>query len=140
MQGVITMFIYNGGTAVAKGMYWSPMDGGRIDMRDNGILPGDKSSGYLRMSPVILLFIAPFLGVTFVFFLPLFGMGVLIALCLLLAGSALSGVAATAMRVCYSGGTKHVSGGRRIFTGGYRPLGAAFTGTVKSKKKSSRVK
>jgi len=58
------------------------------------------------MSPVILLFIAPFLGVTFVFFLPLFGMGVLIALCLLLAGGALSGVAATAMRVCYSGGTK----------------------------------
>ena len=65
----------------------------------------------------------------------------LIALCLLLAGGALSGVAATAMRVCYSGGTKRVSSGKHSFTGGYRPLGAAFTGTVKSKKKSSsRVK
>ena len=134
------MFIYNGGTAVAKGIYWSPMDGGRIDMHDIGILPGDTSRGYLRMSPAILLFIAPFLGVTFIFFLPLFGLGVLIGLCLLSAGGALSAVAATAIRVCCGKGTKRVSGGKRIFAGDYRPLGASFTGTVKSKKKAGRVK
>jgi hypothetical protein len=134
------MFIYNGGTAVAKGIYWSPMDGGRIDMRYSGILPGEKGRGYLRMSPVILLFIAPFLGVTFIFFLPLFGMGVLIGLCLLSAGGALSALAATAIRICCGKGTKRISGGKRIFTGGYRPLGASFTGTVKSKAKGSRVK
>ena len=140
MKGVIIMFIHNGGTAVVKGMYWSPMDGGRVDMRDSGILPGDKSSGYLRMSPVILLIIAPFFGVTFVFFLPLFGIGVLIALCLFSAGGVLSSLAAAAIRVCSVGETKRPSDSKSIFTGAYRPLRASFTGIVKSKKKGSRVK
>ena len=77
------MVMYIGGTTVAKGWYWSPMDGGRVDMRDNGTLPGDKTCSYLKMSPLILLVIAPLFGMAFTFFLPLFGVGVLFVLCLL---------------------------------------------------------
>ena len=52
------MIIHHGGTAVAKGLYWSPMDGGRVDLQDRGILPGEKTCSYLRMSPLVLLLIA----------------------------------------------------------------------------------
>ena len=134
------MFIYNGGTAVEKGMYWSPMDGGRIDMLDSGVLPGDKRRGYLRISPLILLLIAPFFGVTFIFFLPFFGMGVLVVLCILSATIAFSAVVTTAIRVCCGVGDKKALSGKKIFTGAYRPLGASFTGTVKNKKKGSGMK
>ncbi|HMK55198.1 MAG TPA: hypothetical protein VK448_01015 [Dissulfurispiraceae bacterium] len=128
------MFTHSGGTAVAKGMYWSPLDGGRVHMRDSGILPGDRGRSYLRLSPVILLLIAPLFGVTFAFFLPLLGLGVLAVLCMLLVSTALSTVASTAVRICCSSRTSHASPRKREFTGSYRPLRASFTGAHKRKK------
>jgi hypothetical protein len=140
MEGVMKMFVHNGGTAVHRGMYWSPVDGRGIHMRDNGILPGDTSRGYLRISPVILLVLAPLFGTTFVFFLPLFGIGVMIVLCLLWASGVLSSLTATAVRVCCRSGARRPSQTRRVFTGAYRPLRASFTGAAKGKKKSARMK
>ena len=70
------MIIDKGGTMVERGLYWNPMDGRRITMSEDGILPGDESTSYMRMSVFSLLVIAPVMGMMFVTFLPLFGIGV----------------------------------------------------------------
>ncbi|HMK60388.1 MAG TPA: hypothetical protein VK452_04485 [Dissulfurispiraceae bacterium] len=102
-------------------------------MKDGGILPGDTSRSYLRITPLILLFIAPFFGVALVFFLPLFGIGVFIALCLLMASSALSATASAAVRLCCDKRTSRAAVKERKYSGAYQPLRASFTGTQKRK-------
>jgi hypothetical protein len=137
------MVVYNGGTAVAKGWYWSPMDGGRVDMRDSGILPGDKTCSYLKMSPLILLVIAPLFGMAFTFFLPLFGIGVLFILCLLPALGVFSAVTTTALRVCGGIIGRRATAGKQVSFGNLRPSKVSFnlrpspvsfTGVVRKKK------
>ncbi len=136
------MIMYNGGMVVAKGLYWSPIDGWRVDMRDSGVLPGNRSSSYLKISPMLLLAISPFLGMTFLFFLPLFGIGVLIIICLSPAITALSAITTTALRVC-SGKSENraVADSRpRLLIGEYKPSGASFTGAAKRKKAACKPK
>src|SRR5574341_133788 len=74
--GGFAMFMTKGGMVVEKGLYWNPMDGQRVALTEEGILPGDEGRSYLKMSPLGLLVIAPLLGMMYVIFLPLFGIGV----------------------------------------------------------------
>src|SRR5512139_3672695 len=69
------MIIYKGGMVVGKGLYWNLLDGHRVALEKRGMLPGDESKRYLKVSPVGLVIIAPLLGLTYVMFLPLLGMG-----------------------------------------------------------------
>ncbi len=126
------MIMHSGGTAVAKGLYWNPVDGARIRMKDNGILPADQSKTYLRLSPVILLVVAPLFGVSLIFFLPFFGIGVLIVLCLLASASVLSTITSMAVRVCCR------TGGRIYDHGAYKPLKASYTGRSKRERTRAR--
>jgi len=128
------MIIHHGGTVATKGWYWSPMDGGRVDMRDNGILPGDTTCSYLKMSPLILLLIAPLFGMTFTFFLPLFGIGVLFILCLLPVLGVFSAVTTTALRVCDGISVRRVTARKQVSFVSLSPSRASFTGVMKKKK------
>jgi hypothetical protein len=94
------MIMYSGGTMVTKGSYWDPTDGRRVDIGKEGMLPGDERRSYLRVSPVGLLVIAPLFGVMFVLFLPFFGLGVLLILCVVATLSGLATVNSTAVQVC----------------------------------------
>lgn len=94
------MIMYSGGATVAKGSYWDPTDGRRVDIGKEGILPGDERRSYLKVSPVGLLVVAPVFGVMFVLFLPFFGLGVLLILCGVAVVSGLATINSTAVQVC----------------------------------------
>jgi hypothetical protein len=94
------MVMHKGGTVVGKGLYWNPLDGQRLTVREDGILPGDGSKSYLKMSPAGLLVIAPLFGMMYVLFLPLFGIGVFLISCLVTAIGTLASVAVPGVRVC----------------------------------------
>jgi hypothetical protein len=122
------MIINKGGTMVERGLYWNPMDGQRITMSEDGILPSDESTSYMRMSPFSLLVIAPVMGLMFVTFLPLFGVGVFLISWLVPLINTLAEVAITGIKV--SGRTQ----GRNAFFNWY-PTRANFHGFKKKGKK-----
>lgn len=124
------MVIYKGGMIVEKGLYWNPMDGQRITVREDGRLPGDDSRSYLRISPVCLLIIAPLFGMMYVMFLPLFGIGVFIVSWLVPLMSALAGFAMTGIRVC-----SRIAGNSAFFN--WNPSRAHFSGARRNTKKKS---
>src|SRR5450759_4932305 len=93
------MLINKSGTMVERGLYWNPMDGRRITMSEDGILPGDESASYMRMSLFSLLVIAPVMGLMFVTFLPLFGVGVFLISWLVPLINTLAEVAITGVKV-----------------------------------------
>jgi hypothetical protein len=94
------MIINKGGMLVEKGLYWSPLDGQRVSLRKDGMLPGDGHEHFLRISPAGLLFIAPLFGLMYVLFLPLFGVGVFIISGLVSVFSALASIALKGVKVC----------------------------------------
>ena len=93
------MVMVKGGTIVEKGLYWSPLDGRHVTVQEKGILPGDQSASYVKLSPSVLLLVAPLLGMMFVLFLPLFGMGVFLAAWLVPVIGTLSAIAITGIRI-----------------------------------------
>lgn len=94
------MVMYKGGTVVQTGCYWNPLDGQRVNVREDGMLPGDESKSYLKISPAGLLIIAPLFGMMYVMFLPLFGIGVFFISWVVPLVGTLAGVATTGVRVC----------------------------------------
>jgi hypothetical protein len=67
------MFTYKGGNKVGQGTYWDLSTGRRIDMSGEGILSGDGTSTYYRMSSAAMLIIGPLLGLLYVVLLPFIG-------------------------------------------------------------------
>ena len=122
------MMIDKGGTLVERGLYWSPLDGQRITMHEDGVLPGDESRSYLRMSPFSLLVVAPVMGLMFVTFLPLFGVGVFLISWLVPLINTLAEIAVTGVKV--SGRSR---GAGAYFT--WHPSRAHFHGYTKKVKK-----
>lgn len=102
------MMMHKGGTVVAKGSYWNPVNGERVAMRVKGTLPGDEGRAYLKMSPAGLLIIAPLCGMMFITFLPLFGIGVFAIVCAVPVICSLGSVAITAVRMCCGGAGKSI--------------------------------
>ncbi len=94
------MVIYRSGMAVERGLYWSPIDGERVDVRDRGVLPDGEDKSFLRVSPLALLLMAPFFGLMFIMFLPLFGVGVFLVVFLVPLVGTLASVAMTSLRLC----------------------------------------
>ena len=126
------MVMVKGGTQVKKGLYWSPLDGRHVRVSETAILPGDQSVNYVKLSPSVLLFVAPLFGMMFVLFLPLFGMGVFLASWLVPVIATLSAIAMTGVRI-NSG-----FGGKGTFT--WNPSRSYFSGFRKSKKTGGRRK
>ena len=76
------MLTRSGGQKVGSGTYWDISSGLRIDMEQEGVLPGDESAKYLKASAGMILLAGPFLGLVYIIVLPI--MGVVTALSLLL--------------------------------------------------------
>jgi hypothetical protein len=64
------MFSYKGGQRVRKGTYWNLANGTRVDIAEDGILPGDRKSTYTRAHPLVVLLASLFTGMFYVFVLP----------------------------------------------------------------------
>lgn len=125
------MITYKGGAYAEKGMYWDPIDGHRVTMRSDGILPGDASKFFVRISPGGLLLVAPLFGMVYVLFLPLFGIGVFIVSWLVIIINALAKLGTSGLQSC----SRLVSRGTSF---GWHPDKAHLTGGSKRARKEVR--
>lgn len=78
------MLTYGGHTAAA-GTYWNMMNGERIDLAHEGVLPGGGNDRYLRAPAAMALAAGPAIGLVFAVFLPF----IAIAMALTLLGRAI---------------------------------------------------
>ncbi len=109
-----------GGHKVAAGTYWNLANGNRVNMEQEGVLPGDGKARYLKAPVAVMLVAAPVIGLVFAVFLPFIG----IAMTLSLIGKKLvDGVASAAA-------------GSMSF--GWRPIEAYLAG--RKQKKAAREK
>ena len=74
------MLKHNGGDRVGKGTYWNLTNGERIDIRDEGTLPGDVKKAYYRMPAAAIIVAGPVLGLMYAAFLPFIGIAMLVKL------------------------------------------------------------
>ena len=125
------MLMTKGGTAVEKGLYWNPMDGRRVTMEEGGILPGDGSRSFMKISAAGLLIIAPLFGMMYVIFLPLLGIGVFLVSWLVPLIGTLAEVAITGVKVC-----GRINGRSSFFN--WNPTRADFYGFRKKRKRARR--
>jgi hypothetical protein len=72
---------------VGKGTYWNLARGERVDIAEQGMLPGDSTIRYVRMSTVAILLAGPVFGLLYAVFLPFIG----IAMTLILIARKLAG-------------------------------------------------
>jgi hypothetical protein len=135
------MVMIKGGTIVVQGSYWSPLDGRYVTVREQAILPGDQSAGFVKLSPSVLLFVAPLFGMMFVLFLPLFGMGVFLASWLVPVIATLSAIAITGVRINSGMGGKSTfnwNPSRSYFSGVHRRGKAGIKSKIATNKVGKR--
>ena len=125
------MLMTKGGTAVEKGLYWDPMDGQRVTMEEGGILPGDGSRSFMKISAAGLIIIAPLFGKMYVIFLPLLGIGVFLVSWLVPLISTVAEAAITGVKVC-----GRINGRSSFFN--WNPTRAYFHGFRKKGKSAGR--
>jgi hypothetical protein len=85
------MFKYKGGHRVGKGTYWNFSDGTRVDIAHEGVLPGDETTEYRRISPGMAVLEAPVIGLVYVVAMPFMAIG---TIAVLAARKVLSGLGA----------------------------------------------
>ena len=81
-----------GGHTVKAGTYWNLANGNRVQMEQEGALPGSGTTRYIKAHVAVMLMAAPVIGLLFAVFLPFIG----IAMTLSLIGKKLTNVAAEA--------------------------------------------
>lgn len=69
---------YKAGQKVGKGTYWNISDGTRVDIHDEGILPGDSGAAYTRVPPSIVLLAGPVIGLIYVIAMPFIAVGTIV--------------------------------------------------------------
>lgn len=67
------MFINKGGQRVNEGTYWEVLTGHRIDVAEEGMLPGAGKSTYIRMSSGMMLLAGPIIGLLYAILMPFIG-------------------------------------------------------------------
>ena len=63
----------NGGNRVQAGTYWNLSNGSRVEMEQEGMLPGSETTRYIKAPAAVMLMGAPIIGLVFAVFLPLIG-------------------------------------------------------------------
>jgi hypothetical protein len=116
------MFKHTGGQRVGSGTYWDIMTGLRVDIDQEGTLPGGNGSTYLKASSSAVLLVGPIFGLAYIVFLPI--MGIVTALSLMVQ-KALGGV---------------FSLGKYIVSFGWRPSEAYLGGKNKKKNYSDKAR
>ena len=86
-----------GGNKVGKGTYWNFNTGERIDISQEGVLPGDSRTTYFRLPATGILLMGPILGLLYAAFLPFIGIAMLVKVVMQkVAGGAFSSARTTA--------------------------------------------
>jgi len=114
------MLINKGGHMVSKGTYWELRKGQRIDIADEGMLPGGETSTYLRMPLGVMLLLGPIIGLLYAILMPIIG----IATVTIVAVSKVLGA-------LYDLAAKSISFG-------WRPKNAYLSGKKKKKKQDTK--
>jgi len=115
------MLRHNGGDRVGKGTYWSLNTLARIDITDEGVLPGEGKVAYYRMPATAIIVLAPVLGLLYAAFLPFIGIAMLVKLVAQKAG----------------GGVMELAHGGASF--GWRPSESYLTGSKKKEAKKDEA-
>jgi hypothetical protein len=74
------MLKHTGGDRVGKGTYWNLRNGERVDITDEGTLPGNGRTTWYRMPAAAVIVAAPALGLLYAAFLPFIGIAMLVKL------------------------------------------------------------
>jgi len=74
------MLKHNGGERVGKGTYWNLGNGERVDIQEEGVLPGNEKKTYYRMPAAAIIVAAPVLGLMYAMFLPFIGIAMAVKL------------------------------------------------------------
>ena len=69
-----------GGHTVAAGTYWNMADGSRVDMEQEGVLPGNRNEMYLKAPVAAAIAAGPVIGLIFAVFLPFIGIAMTLGL------------------------------------------------------------
>ena len=69
-----------GGNKVAAGTYWNLANGNRVNMEQEGVLPGDGKTRYIKAPVAVMLMAAPAIGLVFAVFLPFIGIAMTLSL------------------------------------------------------------
>ena len=72
------MLKYKAGSRVGKGTYWNFTNGERIDIADDGVLPGGARTVYFRLPATGIIVLGPILGLLYAAFLPFIGIAMLV--------------------------------------------------------------
>jgi hypothetical protein len=104
---------HRGGHRVGKGTYWDFDSGERIDIRDEGVLPGGDDRVYYRLPAAGILAAGPFLGLLYAAFLPFIGIAMLVKLVVQkVAGGAVS-TARTSATFGWRPSESYLAGGKK---------------------------
>ncbi len=74
------MIVYRGESMVGKGTYWNLSDGKRVEVAEEGLLPGGSGAKYMKLPPAVMLIVGPFLGLVYVVFFPFMAIATVVAL------------------------------------------------------------
>jgi hypothetical protein len=110
------MLRHSGGDRVGKGTYWNLGNGERIDIKDEGTLPGEARKTYYKMPAAAIIVVAPVLGLVYAAFLPFIGIAMFVKL--------------VAQKI--GGGAMETVQGSASF--GFRPSESYLSGKKKAKK------
>ncbi len=110
------MLRHSGGDRVGKGTYWNLGNGERIDIKDEGTLPGEARKTYYKMPAAAIIVVAPVLGLVYAAFLPFIGIAMFVKL--------------VAQKI--GGGAMETVRGSASF--GFRPSESYLSGKKKAKK------
>ena len=69
-----------GGHTVKAGTYWNMANGSRVQMEQEGVLPGSGTTRYIKAPVVVMLMAAPVIGLVFAVFLPFIGIAMTLSL------------------------------------------------------------
>jgi hypothetical protein len=111
------MLTTKGGHKVGKGTYWDLRKGHRIDISHEGVLPGDETTTYFRMSSGVILLLGPIVGLLYAILMPIIGIAT---------------VAALAVRKVLGSMYKLVA---KSISFGWQPMSAYLSGKKKKKEK-----
>ena len=109
-----------GGQKVPTGTYWNMANGERVDLEQEGVLPGSGNDLYIKAPAAMAIAAGPVLGLVFAVFLPFIGIAMTLGLAGRKLGEAVSDAAAGSMSF------------------GWRPIEAYLAG--RKRKKEAREK
>jgi hypothetical protein len=69
-----------GGHTVQAGTYWNMGNGERVDMEQEGVLPGSGQDMYIKAPAAMAIAAGPVLGLVFAVFLPFIGIAMTLGL------------------------------------------------------------